>query len=156
MLKGVIETLVIASAAIIAVCWAFCLMAALRRSMTRLLEGASVWRLQRVTFAMLGLVAVVATSETGKNRSAGTETTGVSPATDNPFTSDWDSRHPGGGVRSGESDATLRFESIDVHSNDTATLRLAWPLDLIPTNTTIDLLVDLSQYQQMIPRGDAR
>ena len=58
--------------------------------------------------------------------------------------SDWDSRHPGGGVRSGESDATLRFESIDVHSNDTATLRLAWPLDLIPTNTTIDLLVATS------------
>ena len=39
---------------------------------------------------------------------------------------------------------TLRFVSIDVHTNDTATLYLAWPQNLIPTNTTIDLLVATS------------
>ena len=96
---------------------------------------------------MLFAMAAVATIIAQKDRSGGTGTPGVPPATatqEHDPLSDWESRHPGGGVRSGESDATLRFESIDVHSNDTATLRLAWPLDLIPTNTTIDLLVATS------------
>ncbi len=38
----------------------------LRRSVTTLFEEAPVWKLQRVTLAMLGFVAVVAVSETGK------------------------------------------------------------------------------------------
>ena len=48
----------------------------LRRSVTTLFEEAPVWKLQRVTLAMLGFVAVVAVSETGKDRAAGTGTTG--------------------------------------------------------------------------------
>ena len=138
MLRGTIETLMVVSTVMIAVCWAFCLMAALRRSMKRLFVGTSVWKLQRTTLAVLLAVAATVTIIAQKDRTGGTGTTGV-PSVGEQQTGTTGVPPVASGLTN-----TLHFASIDVHSNGTATLTIAWPRELIPTNTTIDVLAATS------------
>ena len=74
---------------------------------------------------MLFALATTATILARKDRADGTVTMGVPPVAT-------------------ELTNTLHFAAIDVHSNSTATLTVAWPLELIPTNTTIDILAATS------------
>ena len=39
---------------------------------------------------------------------------------------------------------SLRFSAIDVHADGTATLAVAWPTNIVPANTTIDILAATS------------
>ena len=91
----------------------------------RWLVSVDLWQLRRDVLAVLFAVAAIATIIAQKDRIGDTGTTGVSPVVT-------------------ELTNTLHFASIDVHTNGTATLTVAWPLELIPTNTTIDILAATS------------
>ena len=104
----------------------------------RYFASVALWRLSRSTLAMLFVLVTVTAIIAQKDRTGGTGTRGISPV---------------GVPRTGttgiptvaeELTNTLHFTAIDAHTNGTVTLTVAWPLDLIPTNSTIDLLAATS------------
>ena len=103
----------------------------------RLLPMTSLWRLQRTVFAVLLVVAFVTTILAQKSgRSTGT--TGNQPGTA-PQTGTT-------GVPPVENELynTLHFSAIDVHTNGTATLLIAWPPSLFAADATLDLFAATS------------
>lgn len=104
----------------------------------RMLVSVCLWRLKRGILAVLLAVATVTTIIAQKDRTGGTGTTDIPPVGEQQIGT------TGFSPVVNELDNTLHFSSICVHTNDTATLTVAWPVDLITTNSTIDILAATS------------
>lgn len=103
----------------------------------RLLPTTSLWRLQRTVFAVLLVVAFVTTILAQKSGRS-TVTTGVLPGTA-PQTGTTGVPPDGKEIAN-----TLHFAAIDVHTNGTATLLIAWPPSLLTADATLDLFAATS------------
>ena len=94
-------------------------------------------RLRTLVLVAMSFVAIIATVFAQKG-DRGPGTTGVPPV------GEQQTGTTGVSPVATELTNTLHFASIDVHSIGTATLTIAWPRELIPTNTTIDVLAATS------------
>ena len=101
----------------------------------RLLPVTSLWRLQRTVFAVLLVVAFVTTILAQKS---GRSTTGDQPGTAQQTGT------TGVPPVGNEIANTLHFAAIDVHTNGTATLLIAWPPSLLAADATLDLFAATS------------
>ena len=125
-----------------AVAWKFC----------RWLPTVELWSLRRSTITALMAVAAVAAILAQK----GDRGTGVPPETA-PQTGT-----TGASPVENELTNTLHFAAIDVHTNGTATLTVAWPTSLLPATATLDLFAATSlvdsvwdwQCEHQVAAGD--
>ena len=95
-------------------------------------------QLKTLALVVMSFVAIVATVLAQKDRTGGTGTTGV-PSVGEQQTGTTGIPPVGDGLTD-----SLRFAAIDVHADGTATLAVAWPTNIVPANTTIDILAATS------------
>ncbi len=109
----------------------------LGRCAYRCISSAALWRQDRATIAVLLSMMMAATIVAQKDRTGGAGTGNPPAAVQQPG-------EVGAPPDANAMTNTLHFADIAVHMNGTAMLSIVWPLDLIPTNTTIDLFAATS------------